>query len=163
MVPVNGITPRRMARLQTAVGSAEAVKIAPTGYRNQYARRIKRPENQLRISGEPDWQTDVEVRAPICCVATLPPNGGKNGGHVKIDTKGLGDMAFRALEAPLDCGFTSTGIDFKWNGADEGDQVAGDGWDDLRDDGCLEGEIAYHNGDETTFIAVPWARFSAPC
>jgi hypothetical protein len=69
----------------------------------------------------------------------------------------------RALEASLDCGFTPNGIDFEWNGADEGDQVSGDGWADLRDDGCLEGEIAYHNGDETTFIAAPWKRFSAAC
>ena len=82
---------------------------------------------------------------------------------IQIDAQGQGDMAFGALEASLDCGFTPSGIDFEWNGADEGDQVAGDGWADLREDGCLEGEIAYDNGDETTFIAVPWARFSAAC
>ena len=34
---------------------------------------------------------------------------------------------------------------------------------DLRDDGGLEGEITYHNGDETTFIAVPWTCLSAAC
>jgi len=82
---------------------------------------------------------------------------------IEIDTQGRGGMAFGALEASLDCGFTPGGIDFEWNGADEGDQVAGNGWADLRDDGCLEGEIAYHNGDETTFIAAPWTRFSAAC
>jgi hypothetical protein len=82
---------------------------------------------------------------------------------IEIDAQGRGEMAFGALEAALECGFTAGGIDFEWNGADEGDQVCGDGWADLRDDGCLEGEIAYHNGDETTFIAAPWARFSATC
>lgn len=75
---------------------------------------------------------------------------------IEIDPKGRGDMAFGALEAALDCDFTPSGIDFEWNGADEGDQVSGDGWADLRDDGCLEGEIAYHNGDDTTFIAQRW-------
>lgn len=77
-----------------------------------------------------------------------------------VDHNGQGEMAFGALDASLNCGFTPDGIDFEWNGADEGDQVSGDGWADLRDDGCLEGEIAYHNGDETTFIAEPWERFS---
>ncbi len=70
---------------------------------------------------------------------------------------------FGALEASLDCGFTPVGIDFDWNGADEGDQVCGEGWADLRDDGYLEGEISYHNGDETTFIASPWGPCSAAC
>jgi len=82
---------------------------------------------------------------------------------IEIDAQGHGEMAFGALEASIDCGFTPDGIVFEWNGADEGDQVRGDGWADLRNDGCIEGEIAYHNGDETTFIAAPWERFSAPC
>lgn len=81
--------------------------------------------------------------------------------YIEIDAKGYGEMAFGALEATLDCAFTPSGIDFEWNGADEGDQVSGDGCADLRDDGCLEGEIAYDNGDETTFIAAPWGRFQA--
>lgn len=70
-------------------------------------------------------------------------------------------MAFGALEASLDCSFTPNGIDFEWKGADEGDQVCGEGWADQRDDGFLEGEILYRNGDESTFIAAPWRSFSA--
>ena len=82
---------------------------------------------------------------------------------IEFDIQGQGEMAFGALEASLECGFTASGIDFEWNGADEGDQVFGDGWADLRRDGCLEGEIACHNGDETTFLAAPWTGFSAAC
>ena len=59
-------------------------------------------------------------------------------------------------------GFTSGGIDFDWNGAHEGDQVTCTGWADLREDSWLEGEIAYDNGDKTSFIAKPWP-FSAAC
>lgn len=81
---------------------------------------------------------------------------------LRIDADGTGEMAFGALTAAVDGGFTASGIDFDWNGADEGDQVAGSGWADLRDDGRLEGEIAYDNGDETTFIAEPWL-LSAAC
>ena len=44
----------------------------------------------------------------------------------------------------------------------ESDQVTRTGWTDLRDDGRLEGEIAYDNGDDTTFIADPWGS-SATC
>ena len=82
---------------------------------------------------------------------------------ISVDEHGHGEMAFGALEASLDCGFTPVGIDFDWNGADEGDQVCGEGWADLREDGYLEGEISYHNGDETTFIASPWGPCSAAC
>lgn len=82
---------------------------------------------------------------------------------IQIDATGQGEMVFGALDTSLDCGFTPAGIYFEWNGADEGDQVSGDGWADLRDDGCLEGEITYHNSDETTFIAEPWNHFPANC
>jgi hypothetical protein len=75
---------------------------------------------------------------------------------IAIDGKGGGEMAFGALVAALDCGFTSNGIDFTWDGSDEGDQVCGDGWAELQKDGSLEGEISYRNGDETSFKAVPW-------
>jgi hypothetical protein len=79
---------------------------------------------------------------------------------LRIDADGTGEMEFGALTASADSGFTPSGIDFEWNGADEGDQVAGTAWADLREDGCLEGEIACHDGDDTTFTAEPW-RFSA--
>lgn len=82
--------------------------------------------------------------------------------YLRIDADGTGEMAFGALTASVDGGFTPSGVDFDWNGADEGDQVSGTGWADLRDDGRLEGEIAYDNGDDTSFIAEPWS-FSATC
>lgn len=61
---------------------------------------------------------------------------------LRIDADGTGEMAFGALCASVDGGFTPSGVDFDCNGADEGDQVTGTGWADLRDDGWLEGEIA---------------------
>lgn len=82
--------------------------------------------------------------------------------YLRIDADGTGEMAFGALTASVDGGFTPSGVDFDWNGADEGDQVSGTGWADLRDDGWLEGEIAYDNGDDSSFIAKPWP-FSAAC
>ena len=55
------------------------------------------------------------------------------------------EMAFGALEASLECDFTPTASTFDRNGADEGDQVCGDGWADLRETGFLEGKISCHN------------------
>ena len=57
---------------------------------------------------------------------------------ITIDADGQGKMAFGALEATLDCSFAPNSIDFEWNGAEEGDQVSGHGWAELRDDGALE-------------------------
>lgn len=81
---------------------------------------------------------------------------------LRIDPDGTGEMAFGALIAAVNAGLTAGGIEFDWNGSDEGDQVQDNGWADLCEHGSLEGEIAYDNGDDTTFIAVPWP-FSAAC
>ena len=47
----------------------------------------------------------------------------------------------------------SDAIDFDWDGADEMDEACGDGWAELQADGSLVGEINFHNGDESGFIA----------
>jgi hypothetical protein len=49
-----------------------------------------------------------------------------------------------------------TSIDFTWHGSDEGDEVWGEGWAELDENGCLDGEISFHSGDETTFKARRW-------
>jgi hypothetical protein len=82
---------------------------------------------------------------------------------IQIDAKGNAEMEYGAMTASLYIGYTPSGIDFEWNGADEGDQVDGTGWAELQDDGSLIGEISYRNGDETTFKAIPWSTSSTPC
>ena len=42
------------------------------------------------------------------------------------------------------------------SGADEGDEVSGEGWAELDEDGSIRGKIAFHNGDEATFKARRW-------
>jgi hypothetical protein len=76
--------------------------------------------------------------------------------YIAVDGKGRGEFAFGALNATLDCAFTQSGIDFRWCGFDEMDEITGDGWAELEPDGSLTGEISFHNGDETTFHARPW-------
>jgi hypothetical protein len=62
-----------------------------------------------------------------------------------------GEIAFGALEAGLEYARDSTG--FRWTGCDEGDEVEGEATAELLDDGTIEIEFAYHNGDEAVLKA----------
>ena len=44
-------------------------------------------------------------------------------------------------------------VGFTWEGFDEMDEVSGDGSAELLDDGSIEIEFAYHNGDEAVLKA----------
>lgn len=54
-------------------------------------------------------------------------------------------------------------IAFDWGGADEMDEARRDGWAELQDHGSLAGEITFHNGDESGFIARSWQPSSTAC
>ncbi len=47
------------------------------------------------------------------------------------------------------------GVDFTWDGYDEGDRTTGRGWATLGSDGALTGRIFIHLGDDSSFAAVP--------
>jgi hypothetical protein len=76
--------------------------------------------------------------------------------HIALDGKGHGELGFGALVATLDCAFVPGGVEFSWQGFEEGDEVFGEGWVELEDDGSLTGEFSYHDGDESGFLAQPW-------
>jgi len=64
-----------------------------------------------------------------------------------------GEIAFGAIEAGLEVEYGRDSIGFRWFGSDEGDQVDGDGTAELLDDGTIEIEFAYRNGDEAILKA----------
>jgi hypothetical protein len=64
-----------------------------------------------------------------------------------------GEIAFGALEAGLDVEYARDSIGFHWAGCEEGDEVEGEGTAELLDDGTLEIEFAYNNGDEAVLKA----------
>jgi hypothetical protein len=64
-----------------------------------------------------------------------------------------GEIAFGALTAALEVEYARDSIGFRWFGADEGDQVDGEGTAELLDDGTIEIEFAYRNGDEAVLKA----------
>ena len=64
-----------------------------------------------------------------------------------------GEIAFGALEAGLEVEYTRYSIGFHWAGFEERDEVDGEGTAELLDDGSLEIEFEYHNGDEAVLKA----------
>ena len=64
-----------------------------------------------------------------------------------------GEIAFGALQASLDIEYGRDSIGFDWEGSDEMDEVRGDGSAELLEDGSIEIEFAYHNGDEAVLKA----------
>ncbi len=72
---------------------------------------------------------------------------------IMIDDHGRGEIAFGALQATLDIEYSRSSVGFAWEGFDEMDEVRGDGSAELLDDGSIEIEFAYHNGDEAVLKA----------
>jgi hypothetical protein len=81
---------------------------------------------------------------------------------ITINDHGRGEIAFGALEASLEIAYGHASIDFTWIGFDEGDDVHGEGSAELHDDGSIEIEFAYHNGDDA-ILKAKREPFSAPC
>lgn len=72
---------------------------------------------------------------------------------ITIGADGHGEIAFGALQAGLDLGYSQSMVHFTWVGFDEMDEVSGDGHAELLDDGAIEITFAYHNGDEAVLKA----------
>ncbi|MDQ7805156.1 hypothetical protein Q5425_15525 [Amycolatopsis sp. A133] len=81
-------------------------------------------------------------------------------GFIEFATDQTGQVRFIAVTGWLDCrGIErdgSPGVEFTWDGVDEGDQVSGRGWALLVDDNTLEGHLFFHLGDESSFRAKPF-------
>ncbi len=82
--------------------------------------------------------------------------------HIQFDDGG-GNFAFGCITGEIDGSSDSDAISFTWGGNDEMDEAFGEGWAELQPDGSLVGEIIFHRGDESTFIARPWPTSSAAC
>ena len=78
-------------------------------------------------------------------------------GFIEFDEDGLGELGFIAVTGELDCRDAERdrrpGVEFSWQGFNEGDDVSGRGWAALNPDGTLEGHIYFHLGSESTFRA----------
>jgi hypothetical protein len=78
-------------------------------------------------------------------------------GFIEFDDNGLGGLGFIVVTGELDCRDADRdgrpGVEFSWQGSDEGDDVSGRGWAALNPAGTLEGHIYFHLGDDSAFRA----------
>jgi hypothetical protein len=69
-----------------------------------------------------------------------------------------GSFGFIAVQGEMDCREVKRdgrpGMEFSWEGNDEGDPASGRGWAVLEEDGSLRGRIFFHLGDDSGFTAV---------
>jgi hypothetical protein len=80
-------------------------------------------------------------------------------GFIEIRSDGTGSLRFIAVEGWMDIRKVARaglpGIEFSWEGNDEGDAAGGRGWATLSIDGSLIGRIYFHMGDDSSFTAIP--------
>jgi len=81
---------------------------------------------------------------------------------ILIGADGRGEIAFGAMQATLDVEYGSTSIAFTWMGCDEMDEFSGEGNAELLDDGSMEIEFEYDNGDDAVLKAKR-DEFSTAC
>jgi hypothetical protein len=71
---------------------------------------------------------------------------------ILIEADGHGEFAFGCVQAGMDIEYGRTIVFFRWAGCDEGDEVAGSGSAELNDDGTLEIELSFDNGDDAVLV-----------
>jgi hypothetical protein len=73
--------------------------------------------------------------------------------YFHISNDGWAEFAFGAVNASAELEYGRSTVFFRWSGFDEGDQISGDGSAELQDDGSIEIELSFDNGDDAVLIA----------
>jgi hypothetical protein len=105
-------------------------------------------QGKWRIVQMPDYLDDFPDMAEPAYILFCPSGG---------------EFAFGCVTGTIHGIASANACEFNWSGNDEMDEAAGDGWAELQEDGTLEGEICFQNGDEAAFIARRWQNFSTTC
>jgi len=81
-------------------------------------------------------------------------------GFIEFAGDGTGQFGFIAVRGWLDCRPVErdgrVGVEFSWDGVDEGDHVSGRGRASVVDGGTIEGHLFFHLGDDSSFRAKPF-------
>jgi hypothetical protein len=81
-------------------------------------------------------------------------------GFIEFAGDGTGQFGFIAVRGWLDCRSVErdgrAGVEFTWDGLDEGDHVSGRGWATVVDAETIEGHLFFHLGDDSSFWAKPF-------
>jgi hypothetical protein len=77
--------------------------------------------------------------------------------HIEFTEDGTGRFGFVAVLGWLDCRPARRdgriGVEFSWEGDDDGDRASGRGWAFAVDGGTIEGHVFLHLGDDSSFRA----------
>jgi hypothetical protein len=68
--------------------------------------------------------------------------------YLHIGGDGWAEFAFGCFAAGGELEYSQTIVFFHWSGFDEGDAVSGDGSAELQDDGTIEIELSFDDGDD---------------
>ena len=92
-------------------------------------------------------QEDVDLVAP---------------GFIDFEADHMGSLGFIAVQGGLDWRDAPRdgcpGVEFSWEGFDEGDPAIGRGWAVIDENGSLRGRIFFHLGDDSGFRAERTGR-----
>ena len=70
--------------------------------------------------------------------------------YLQIGSNGWVEFAFGCVTASGELEYSRTIVFLRWSGFDEGDEVSGDGSAELQDNGTIEIELSFDNGDDVT-------------
>ncbi len=73
--------------------------------------------------------------------------------YLKIGNDGSAEIVFGVVTAGGPLEYSRTIVSFRFNGFDEGDEVSGEVSAELQDDGSLEIELSFDNGDDAILTA----------
>ena len=73
--------------------------------------------------------------------------------YMTFNKNGRGEFAFGVVNATMELEYARRFVFFNWAGFDEGDEVSGSGSAELGDDGAVEIELSFHNGDDAVLKA----------
>ena len=77
--------------------------------------------------------------------------------YITIDNRGNGEFQFGLVHGAFDGEVVkdegTERLEFTWEGNDECDHAFGSGWLKIKDAETLQGRIAFHAGDRSTFVA----------
>jgi hypothetical protein len=73
--------------------------------------------------------------------------------YMTFNKDGRGEFAFGAMNATMELEYARRIVFFTWAGFDEGDEMTGSGSAELRDDGMVEIELSFDDGDDAVLKA----------
>lgn len=73
--------------------------------------------------------------------------------YTTFKKNGRGEFAFGAVNATMELEYSHRVVFFTWIGFDEGDEMTGSGSAELDDDGTVEIELSFDDGDDAVLKA----------